>query len=357
MLPDFPADQQTPEFIQQTLAELRLAILQAEQRSESLQAGLRTLESQRQALELRRIETQTQLAMLQERSRQTAANLSVMLTGSGFADGESLAAARLEPVDLARLAQDIADYDTEARDIELQLRACEDSLQGRWLDDESWGRAEAEAKSAEEMLSQARLGDDRTRHKLDDMLKSQAIRQEKESEHAAATARRGRISQIEALVRGNAFVEYVAEERLRAIVAEATEYLQTMTRYRYALELDTERSFVVRDQLNGGEVRLAGSLSGGETFMASLALALALSSQIQIRGQSRLEFFFLDEGFGSLDNDLLDTVMDSLERISSPQRLIGLISHVPELRNRIGTRLVIEPAGTRSGSKISLEHG
>jgi len=147
----------------------------------------------------------------------------------------------------------------------------------------------------------------------------------------------------------------MAEDRLRDIIAEASGYLQTMTRFRFALELDSEMSFIIRDQLNGGEARQAASLSGGETFMASLALALALSSQIQIRGQSRLEFFFLDEGFGSLDSGMLDQVMDSLERISSPQRLIGLISHVPELRNRIGARLIITPADNWSGSRIRLE--
>ena len=89
--------------------------------------------------------------------------------------------------------------------------------------------------------------------------------------------------------------------------------------------------------------------------MTSLALALALSAQIQIRGQSRLAFFFLDEGFGSLDHELLDQVMDALERVGSPERLIGLISHVQELQQRLPVRLVISPADGRRGSRISLQ--
>jgi exonuclease SbcC len=98
------------------------------------------------------------------------------------------------------------------------------------------------------------------------------------------------------------------------------------------------------------------SLSGGETFLTSLSLALALSEQIQLKGQSPLEFFFLDEGFGTLDYDLLDTVIDSLERLSKKERVIGLISHVPELRSRISRRLIVEPPTIQGeGSKVTIE--
>ena len=90
--------------------------------------------------------------------------------------------------------------------------------------------------------------------------------------------------------------------------------------------------------------------------MTSLALALALSSQIQLKGQSPLEFFFLDEGFGTLDNNLLDTVIDALERLSTKERVIGLISHVPEMKNRITRRLVVEgPVVDGTGSRVYLE--
>ncbi|NLO40959.1 MAG: hypothetical protein GX115_16005, partial [Ruminiclostridium sp.] len=85
-------------------------------------------------------------------------------------------------------------------------------------------------------------------------------------------------------------------------------------------------------------------------------LALALSEQIQLKGQSPLEFFFLDEGFGTLDNNKLDTVMDSLERLSTKERMIGIISHVPELRHRIARRLIITPpVDNAEGSLVDVE--
>ena len=99
-----------------------------------------------------------------------------------------------------------------------------------------------------------------------------------------------------------------------------------------------------------------GTLSGGETFVTSLSLALSLSAHIQLRGQHPLEFFFLDEGFGTLDPELLDVVMSSLERLRLERMAIGLISHVPELRERVPRRLVVEPAepGGR-GTRVRLE--
>jgi exonuclease SbcC len=157
-------------------------------------------------------------------------------------------------------------------------------------------------------------------------------------------------------LRGNSFIDFVAEERLRYIAREASEILGVLTKYKYALELDPDIGFIIRDNANGGVHRMVTSLSGGETFITSLSLALALSKQIQLKGQSPLEFFFLDEGFGTLDRNLLDIVIDSLQRLSTTDRVIGLISHVPELKNRIARRLIVEPpTADGMGSRISIE--
>lgn len=354
-LPDWPAEQASAAMIRQKQADLEQQKIAIEQNSRLLAARHQQLLEQHRAAEKQGIVLKTSLDMYMERQNKVTAQLAKAMADGGFADPADLAAARLEPALLDALAEQLKRFDEERRDLQLQIRQCDDQLQGDLLDEAAWQLLDSRYQAAVENLENAVRQADLADHRLAELLGREKIRQQKEAEYRSAASRRDRISQIEALIRGNAFVEYVAEERLRAIVAEATEYLETMTRYRYALELDAEMSFVIRDQLNGGEVRAASSLSGGETFMASLALALALSSQIQIRGQSRLAFFFLDEGFGSLDSELLDLVMDSLERISSPQRMIGLISHVPELKNRIATRLLITSANSHQGSRIILE--
>ena len=159
---------------------------------------------------------------------------------------------------------------------------------------------------------------------------------------------RDMLQELVSLLRGNALVEFMATEHLHSIAGAATEWLRVLTSHRYGLEVDPDGGFLVRDDGNGGIKRPVHTLSGGETFIASLALALALSAQIQLRGKYPLEFFFLDEGFGTLDPDLLETVMTCLERMQGQRMSIGIISHVPELRERI-QRKVIVTAAERGG--------
>jgi exonuclease SbcC len=98
----------------------------------------------------------------------------------------------------------------------------------------------------------------------------------------------------------------------------------------------------------GGEVRGVNSLSGGESFLVSLALALGLASLSSNR--VRVESLFIDEGFGSLDSDTLRVAMDALDGLQSMGRKVGVISHVQEMTERIGTRIIVQPAGGGSSS-------
>lgn len=164
------------------------------------------------------------------------------------------------------------------------------------------------------------------------------------------------LDEINKLIMGNKFVEYVATNQLKYIALEASKRLSVITRGRYALEIDENLNFIMRDNMNGGQRRSVDSLSGGETFLTSLSLALALSSQIQLKGSSPLEFFFLDEGFGSLDVDLLDVVMESLENLHSEQLSIGIISHVEELKNRVPVKLLVSSCDVGKGSRVKIEY-
>lgn len=119
------------------------------------------------------------------------------------------------------------------------------------------------------------------------------------------------------------------------------------------LAKDKDCEFVIRDDYNGGNRRMINSLSGGEVFMTSLALALALPSKIQLRGKYPLGFFFLDEGFGSLDEEKLDKVMNALEKLHDRNRMAGVISHVREMRERLSRYLEVVAAGEDgSGSEV-----
>ena len=126
----------------------------------------------------------------------------------------------------------------------------------------------------------------------------------------------------------------------------------SLTGGRYFLRYDKE--FKVGDNLDGGNLRAVKTLSGGETFLVSLSLALSLSAAICQKSLRPIEFFFLDEGFGTLDDKLVDTVMDVLGKLSKTFA-VGLISHVEELKHRIDNKLLVAGATESSGSKVRVE--
>uniref|UniRef100_UPI0026272D33 SbcC/MukB-like Walker B domain-containing protein n=1 Tax=uncultured Cetobacterium sp. TaxID=527638 RepID=UPI0026272D33 len=157
-------------------------------------------------------------------------------------------------------------------------------------------------------------------------------------------------------LKGKKFVKFLARKKLDYIVFQASKRLRKITRGRYSLSVNQNCDFNIIDAFNGNSIRDSSTLSGGETFIVSLVLALALSNQLQLKGNIQLEFFFLDEGFGTLDSDLLDRVISILEDIKGKEKIsIGIISHVEDLKIRIPRRLEVSSAipGER-GSLIKL---
>ncbi|MGH9246103.1 MAG: AAA family ATPase [Acidimicrobiales bacterium] len=146
------------------------------------------------------------------------------------------------------------------------------------------------------------------------------------------------------------FETWVLDEALSVLVVGATETLYELSGGQYSLDLDpNSRNFVVLDHRNADQPRPARTLSGGETFLASLALALALADQLSLlaaRGAAQLESIFLDEGFGTLDPTTLDVVTSAVEELGARGRMVGLVSHVAELAERVPVRFVVTKVGT-----------
>jgi exonuclease SbcC len=147
------------------------------------------------------------------------------------------------------------------------------------------------------------------------------------------------------------FEKWVLDEALRGLAAGATELLRTLSGGQYSLAVDGKGTFVVVDHRNADETRPARTLSGGETFLASLALALALADRIATLaagGATRLDAIFLDEGFGTLDPDTLDVVATAIEELGAAGRMVGVVSHVAELAERVPVRFEVARSGPSS---------
>jgi exonuclease SbcC len=185
------------------------------------------------------------------------------------------------------------------------------------------------------------------------LIEAQESREETLRLTEALHAARIRAENLEVLARmfkGSGFVNYVSAIYLQQLVGIANKRFHTLTNRQLSMELADGNNIVVRDYLNGGHTRSVKTLSGGQTFQASLSLALALADVVHARRPGTDNFFFLDEGFGSLDRDSLQTVFDTLRTLRLENRIVGLISHVEELQQEIDASIRIEnhdEAGSR----------
>ncbi|MGI6082446.1 MAG: AAA family ATPase [Limnochordia bacterium] len=325
------------------LTDTRDSTVQAEQQAQS--AWHRAAQAHAGAVE--------RLQGAVDREGKSEAALEEALAEAGFATSQEAEAALRSEVHRQQLRGEIERYRQDRLRLQNERERLEQQLQGRSLSQQEWEawkkrRDDVEAAKDAALRERAIAADTLERLQVDHQ-RWQELNQQK----ASLSERLGRLEDLRHILRGNAFVDFLAEEQLDQVLQDASAHLGQLTRYRYALESGSDDGFVIRDDMNGGYRRVVNTLSGGETFLASLALALALSSQIQLRGRFPLEFFFLDEGFGSLDQETLDVVMTALERLQVGRLNVGVISHVQELRNRIQRCLIVEPpvAGER-GSQV-----
>ncbi|MEH6308227.1 SMC family ATPase [Olivibacter sp. CPCC 100613] len=150
------------------------------------------------------------------------------------------------------------------------------------------------------------------------------------------------LSLLKNLFKGSGFVSYISTVYLQQLCDAANKRFYKLTQQRLQLEVTDKNEFQVRDYLNDGKTRLAKTLSGGQTFQASLSLALALAESVQQQNKSKQNFFFLDEGFGSLDKESLAVAFDTLKTLRNEHRIVGVISHVEELQQEIDVYLKIK---------------
>ncbi|MDQ3393440.1 MAG: SMC family ATPase [Bacteroidota bacterium] len=149
------------------------------------------------------------------------------------------------------------------------------------------------------------------------------------------------LKELRKLFMGSGFVRYVSTIYLQDLCKAANQRFFKLTQNNLSLELNQDEEFIVRDYLNNGKTRLLKTLSGGQTFQAALCLALALAENVKSLNKAEQSFFFLDEGFGSLDKESLRIVFDTLKTLRNENRIVGIISHVEELQQEIDVYLKI----------------
>lgn len=304
-----------------------------------------------------------------------SAELNEAVDDSVFDTASGAREALLAPSEVEATDRKIDEYEAEqdrvraALDDESVVRAAQESESGTTAPEEAevsrlGAGVDAAAAAAEEAVVAHRM-----------LESSRRYLQRLQQELADALAEAGpvrehsrQLGELADLVRGTGensyrmtLNTYVLAARLEQVAICATERLATMTSDRYGLVYDDSRA--ARNAKSGlglqvvdewtGQARDTSTLSGGESFMASLALALGLADVVQQEsGGVDIETLFVDEGFGSLDEEALEQVMDALEGLRDGGRVVGLVSHVPEMKQRIPAQLQV--LKDRNGSTLQV---
>lgn len=143
------------------------------------------------------------------------------------------------------------------------------------------------------------------------------------------------------LFKGQGFVNYISSIYLQSLCEQANQRFHRMTRNQLSLVLNESNDFEVIDYLNEGKSRSVKTLSGGQSFQVSLSLALALAESVQSDAKANRKFFFIDEGFGTQDLDSVNLIFETLMSLYKENRIVGIISHVEELKEKIPISLQI----------------
>ena len=149
-------------------------------------------------------------------------------------------------------------------------------------------------------------------------------------------------------LRSSELLSFIQEEALARLAQDASKHFQEFSAGRYRFVTSSGGSFAVIDDWNAREIRSVTTLSGGESFLASLALAIALSESLTYfcadPYQLQLESLFLDEGFSTLDPETLELVLGGVEALARQGRQIGVVSHIPALAQRLPHQIRVNKA-------------
>ncbi|MCL2599751.1 MAG: SMC family ATPase [Treponema sp.] len=278
----------------------------------------------------------------------------------GFSGEAEYLAALVTEHELADMARRLADYDRNGEQLARDIKRLESETTGKAPPDLETLKIKADTANAESAAlgkrreeTKSRL--DRTETRLKELRRAAIDFEQADKSYAA-------VKQLSDTANGKLdFETYAQMAYFERVLLAANQRLKVMSHNRYTLQRKQESSDgrsktgleIETFDAYTGKARSANSLSGGESFMASLSLALGLSDVVQqSAGGIRLDAMFIDEGFGTLDTETLDVAIKTLSEMAGTDRIVGIISHVAELRERVDRQIRIEK--TTGGSRITM---
>jgi len=248
--------------------------------------------------------------------------------------------------------QDLTDqidaHKDEVRELASEIRELSARFDENLFDPDALGQIKTTLEEIETLLQEKQQEVGAQQQSIDNLKKALKEREELGVEVAEAEAELARWKRLQETIPANTLRDFALEIMFKQMGSLANEQLKYLTSERYQLKVEGIGDLSVVDRWNANEERPVETLSGGESFLTSLALALALSELS--RGRSQLNSLFLDEGFGTLDSETLDIAIAALEGIRMQGRNIFLISHIRELTRRLPVKIEVNKKGNGSSS-------
>lgn len=257
-----------------------------------------------------------------------------------------------EKIDIEKERTEIANFNRNKSVLTEKIKTLREQTGEVDFDEEQFELLREEVRALKLQIDEQKDLKARIVQQVNDLKEDLKKRKLLEAQREKVSLRGENLKLLSNLFRGHGFVNFISSQYLVNLCNAANERFYKLTRQHLRLEVSENNDFVVRDFLNNGKLRSVKTLSGGQTFQASLCLALALADSIQQQNQASQNFFFLDEGFGSQDKESLRLVFDALKALRKEKRMVGLISHVEEMQQEIDVFLKVENH-EETGSRIS----
>ena len=249
---------------------------------------------------------------------------------------------------MQKLTDQIDVHEDEMQQLALEITELQTRFEESPFDPDALGQIETQLGEIEAQIQEAQQEIGAQQQKIDDLKDALEKREALGGEQREAQQELERWQRLQETIPANALRDFALEIMFRQMGSLANEQLKYLTSERYQLKVETIGDLSVVDRWNANEERPVETLSGGESFLTSLALALALSELS--RGRAQLNSLFLDEGFGTLDTETLDTAIAALEGLRMQGRNIFLISHIQELTRRLPVKIQVNKKGNGSSS-------
>ncbi|GGE28936.1 SbcC/MukB-like Walker B domain-containing protein [Sphingobacterium cellulitidis] len=337
--------------------ELKQSKLHLDQKVIQVESGYLTLNQKLNTLKTKLAEiagqygsAKDQLSNFNQQIKVRQEQLAKLLREYNFADITQVQQIIQRPMPVEQMRKEIQQFYVRLEVLETQINSLKEFLKDKEFSEEELDTNSKlfEFKKEELELQLALTGglEKELAHLTLEIGKKEKLLEEFEQ----LSARGANLKVLENLFKGNGFVNYVSSIHLRQMCEMANERFHRLTRNQLSLAVNENNEFEVIDYLNNGYRRSVKTLSGGQSFQASLCLALALAENIQSLNKSDRNFFFIDEGFGTQDSESINTVFDTLQYLHHENRVVGIISHVEELKERIPRSVTVEK-DPESGSK------